>query len=174
MLWSISSAFAQSSPTSQGRWSLGGSATLKYEYNKFRTAHFGYSFRPQASYFVLDGLELSGGVILANFLNRGDIRDPRMDPLNNFNWGLGLGVHYFFQTGSTFQPYVGFDFGTIMVEWEFKQIVWFLQVPVGVAWFISPDVAIDFGIPISLDFSSTAIFEKFTISLGYLGVRAFF
>lgn len=173
----FSSAFpglASSSPTSETRWSLGGSISLPYEYNKYGLSSFGYSLKPEASYFVLPGLEISGGLILANILESGQFAAPRMKPPANFHWGFQIGLHYFIQLESAVQPYFGLDFGTVMKAWEYKQLLWFIQVPVGIAWFLNPNVALNFGIPLSLSFSSTALFEKLNVSPGYLGLRAFF
>ena len=165
---------ADSNPTAQGHWSLGGSFSFPYEYNKYRVSSFGFSLRPEASYLPLDGLELTLGLTLANNLDLSYLTPPRKSPLNNLYWGFKIGSRYFFKTNSNIQPYFGAELGAVMVEWQFKQIVWYVKIPTGIMWFIQPNVAIDVGIPLSIDFSSTAIFEKITVNPGYLGIRAFF
>lgn len=143
-------------------------------YNKFREWSFNYSIRPEVSYFVLDGWEISFGATITNLLERGFTTTPQLSPPSNVYWGVKVGTAYYYPLSSSFQPYIGLDLGTLMANWEYKQLVWYLRMPIGVAWFVNPNVALTFGTNLSVDFSSTAIFENFTIDPGFLGVKILF
>jgi hypothetical protein len=162
------------SPTAEGRWTLGGSASFPFEYNKYRVSSFGYLINPEAGYLFADGLLVSGGVTLANILSQGYLAPPRMEIPAHFYWGFRLGVQYFFQTGQVVQPYLGLNLALLANHFNFNQIIWYAELPVGVAYFITPDIALDFSLPLTVSFSSTAIFEKLEVAPGYFGVRAFF
>jgi len=165
-------AFSDSNPTAQGRWSLGGDVSFPFVYDKYRNSTFGYSIRPEANYFVFDGFELSFGVTLSNRLSI-DVTDlPQLSSsTSNIYWGIKLGAAYYVPVSQNVQPYIGLDVGTLMANWEFKQLLWYFEVPIGVAWFLNPNVAFTFGFPISVTFSSTAIFEKVSVNPGFLGLK---
>lgn len=168
------SAFSDNLPTSQGRWSLGGSATFPLVYNKYRAVKFGYSLSPEAGYFVVDGLELSFGATLTNDPEVDFTKESQLNPPSNLFWGVKVGAAYYIPVSECVQPYFGLDVGTLMESWELKQIFWYLKVPLGVTWFINQNVALNFGIPLTLQFNSTSIFDKLNVSPGYLGLKALF
>ena len=167
-------AIADQNPTEEGRWSLSGSVSFPFEYNKYRLSTFAYSIRPKVSYLPFSNFEISGGFTLASILNSSFTVPPRTQAPSQLYWGLSLGTNYFVPLESQVRPCIGVDFGFIMNKWQYKQIAWYLQLLAGITWFMNDHVALIFGVPVSWDFSSTAIFEKLTIDPGYLGIKAYF
>ena len=164
------SAGANPLKLTQHRWSVGGDASLAYYFEPSTLAGFELGLKPQASYFVWDGLELSlaGHVSALLFSN-----DPYGYEKQPARWGLGFAARYYFDVGRIFFPYVGLFAGFNMINNWSGSFRYELGPTTGLLIALTDSLALDVSLVIKATLVGTN-FVRAEIAPTTLGIRYFF
>lgn len=166
---SAASASAETLDLSSGTMTLGLGTDVTFRINQtplnnIATANLAWNVNLTGGYFIMDNLSIDG-VIGANgtFVSG-----------SNINLSMGLGAHYYFDTGSCFFPYIGvvptFGYMTQPSAWTFN-----LPVDAGVLVALNSHVALNVGATAGFGWNLTNSGPTlFNLSVGHLGVKAFF
>ncbi|MEM7494624.1 MAG: hypothetical protein AAF471_00450 [Myxococcota bacterium] len=132
---------------------------------------------PELGFFVADGWELvlqgsyaQGLVGFGQKVAMGTPAQPLVD-LANKEGGFALGFRYLFDGGFVL-PYLGVLMGFFWPHDTMMQVR--LGLPMGLLVPFNDYVALDLGMPIAFVFPTDTGFDRFTITPGFLGIRAFF
>lgn len=154
----------------QHRWSVGGSSSLSVSIDRRLKTSLDLEFRPQASYFVWDGLELSVNNYISGTIATSDTEGLRHMPIA---WGFGGNIRYYFTVNPILFPYVGAlaDFSLIN-SWT-STIVYNFGIEGGLLIGISERVALDISVPLRMK-RAGSYFQNVYLSATYLGLKYFF
>ncbi len=132
---------------------------------------------PEFGFFVADGWELvlqgSYAQPLVGFGQKvamGTPAQPLVD-LANKEGGFSLGFRYLFDGGFVL-PYLGALMGFFWSHDTMMQVR--IGLPMGMLIPFNDYVALDLGMPLAFIFPTDTGFDRFTITPGFLGIRAFF
>lgn len=133
---------------------------------------------PELGFFVADGWELvlqgsyaQGLVGLGQKVAMGTPAQPLAD-LADKEGGFALGFRYLFDGGFVL-PYLGVLMGFFWPQ-DAPAMQIRLGLPIGLLIPFNDYVALDLGMPIAFVFPVDTGFDRFTITPGFLGIRAFF
>jgi opacity protein-like surface antigen len=168
-------AFAQEPQitTKAGTMTLGGALTFDIDMvipdEGDSTTGFQLNVLPTVGYFLMDNLELEGGVLFN--MGFGDLYEDA-----GMNLGFGVGAKYFIPMGRM-AIYVGADIAmTFNVPDEgdtTKALA--IAVPAGILYAMNQWVALDLGLRFTYNMSlEDGGGSYMTIPIGYFGIQAFF
>ncbi|MEM7588620.1 MAG: hypothetical protein AAF320_00410 [Myxococcota bacterium] len=156
-----------------GTIELGGAIHFPMEVNHQGDFAMAFHMTPSLGFFVNDGWEIVlRGILHRQIAGEASARTGGLwfkDLLDE--GGFGLGFEYLFD-GGYILPYLGVLMDFFWPNDAAMQV--HLETPVGMLIPFNDYVAADLGIAIRLIFPTDTGFDRFIISPGFLGVRAFF
>ena len=157
----------------QGTMTFGGSARMPITWDGFGNTEIKLNALPAFGYFVVDQLELAVGITVGGTLYQSEFVRSAREPLR---WGAHVGLRYFFKMKQAFYPFLGVSVGADVAELRFRSANIWVEIPMGVLFFIQENWALQFGAPLRMTFVPPPIFGigSFEWSPGYLGVQVFF
>ena len=158
--------------TTSGTMQLGGSVSLTPNVlmpeQGSNSTSFSFTFAPNVGYFVIDNLELTGGVGAVVFFGDNTDNLPKLV-------GFDLGARYLLPLGSL-APYFGLSLGmgfTIPSQGDtFKTFR--INAPLGLLFALNQHVAIDVGLRVRFSIGLDDQGNQLLLPIGYLGLQAFF
>ncbi|NMB74660.1 MAG: porin family protein [Myxococcales bacterium] len=132
------------------------------------TTGFKLNVAPTVGYFLMDNLELEGGLLFA--MGFGDLYENAGKDL-----GFGVGAKYYIPMGRM-AVYVGADIGmnfTMPDEGDTTKTL-AIMVPAGIVYAMNANVALDLGLRFIYNMGLDDQGSFMTIPIGYFGVQAFF
>jgi len=159
---------------SAGTMTLGGVAFLPFKYDEFKNISLDLNLRPSFGYFVYKNLELSAKILLSSNLYYSSSQKHFQPDL--FKWGVSLNAAYYFDFVSPhFVPYAGLGAGYEMVQLQWRTEVVSLEALAGFFVPITQNLALDFGMPVKINFSGFYAnnIRSIEMPIGFLGIRGF-
>jgi len=160
---------------SEGTMTTGGNASFRIAEDNFSTisgADMGWSLNVDFGYFIIDNLSIDVNVSTSGTFT---------NPISNAMVGGGIGGHYYFDLGSMINPYIALQ---AQILWSdngdaVTNANWDIRVPVsaGVLIGLNSHVALDLGVQAGFTWglsSASSATPAFDLTVGYVGVRAFF
>jgi|GEM_PF-5745581 len=158
---------------SEGTMTTGGTVAFKIDpspINNITGANLAWVVNVDFGYFIIDNLALNVQAMTAG----------HFETANDATVGGGIGAHYYFDLGSMINPYIGL---VPQILWS-NTIVpatnsnWNIRLPIsaGVLIGLNQHVALDIGAEVGFSWglSTGATGTGFDMTVGYVGVRAFF
>lgn len=142
-----------------------GFSSDKFEEDTYSEKSNSFNFNPKAGYFVTEklavGIELGIG---SSKYNESDLGYSYEETSNNFNAGV-FARYYFLDLGARFKTYAEAGFGIGSQKWEEDSVETRKDasigggVGLGIQYFVTPKIAINFGLADILAFGSTTTTE---------------
>lgn len=138
-----------------------------------KTSTWGIGADLKFGYFFIDDFMVNFGVMGSSPIGRSaSANDPS-------KFGVGLGLEYFFMSGSVVRPYLGVNAGT---DWKFSpdnKTLWGMDAggSLGILVGLNENVALDFGVGAGFTFQLNGVANApigLELDMGYVGVRGFF
>jgi|GEM_PF-4246770 len=150
----------------QGYSSLGGKILLNLHITKGSDVNLNITIEPEVSYFFVERFETFLNVKLKlDILKTKDKEGEQV-----LTWGIGVGPRFYF-TDSRFAPYIGASYSIELDNWRAESMSYRYSLEPGFLYGANPHLGMNFGLPISLNFTTHHHFKGLDLQTGLLGFK---